>query len=180
MTSPLLTEVADKVTKRMDELRPAYLEYLELSAYAEQMSGFEPPEIPEGRIVLAPASTVPEAPAAAPAKPKPAAAKLPATRQRPGSAKKPAAKKPAAKAAAPNEGETVAKIKEIVAAHPDGIKIGEIIKEGNLSQSYTYDVVKRMTEAKELEKRNRKIYLHRNARTETPATSQQAAQAVTA
>lgn len=192
MPSNVITEVKATVVKRMEELRPAYLEYLELEAYAELTGNFTPPtiEAPEAPVV-APAEVAPvtaPAPAATPAKPA-------ATRSRPGS-KKPAAKKPAASkkpaapkakpapapaaAAAPNDGETVAKVKEIVASHPDGIKIGDIIKEGNLSQSYTYDVVKRLTESKELVKRNRKIYIHENAATTAPKASQAQPQAAAA
>lgn len=168
MPSNVITEVKATVEKRMEELRPAYLEYLELEAYVELTGNFQPPT-PEAPQAETPAP----APAATPAKPA-------ATRPRPGSGKKPAAKKQAAKKpaaakakpAAPNDGETVAKVKEIVAAHPDGIKIGDIIKEGNLSQSYTYDVVKRLTESRELVKRNRKIYIHENSATTAPKASQ--------
>lgn len=181
MTSNLLTEVQATVTARMQELRPAYLEYLELEAYAELTGKFESPvqttEEAQAALDAAPSIVTPvEAPAPA----KPTATKKPAApRQRPGS-KKPAAKaaakakpKAAAKPAA-SDGETVAKVLEIVAAHNDtGIKVGEIIAEGDLSQSYTYDVVKRLTEAKQLVKRNRKIYLHQNAAT-TAARSREA------
>lgn len=173
--SNTLTEVKAVVVKRLEELRPAYLEYLELEAYVELTGNF-PTATPEAEAEVPQPQATP-APAPAPAKPA-------ATRQRPGSAKKPAAKskpaaskKPAAKAkpaaAVPtSDGQTEAKVKEIVASHPDGIKVGDIIKEGNLSQSYTYDVVKRLTESKELVKRNRKIYIHENAATTAPKASQ--------
>jgi hypothetical protein len=168
VTSELLTEFQANIAKRIEDLRPSYLEYMELSAYMERMAGFEAPVSAEAVTQAAPpAPAVKTAPAAAT---KPAA-----PRQRPGStAKKPAAKKPAAKAPAvnANEGQTVAKIKEIVSSHPEGISVGDIIKEGQLSTSYTYDVVKRLVAGKELDKKNKKIFLHETSRsTRRPAAT---------
>lgn len=171
MTSTLLTEVEAKVTERMQELLPAYLEYLELEAYAQQMNGFQSP------VASVPATAPVAAPAAKPAAKKAAAKAKPASpRTRPGAKKKPAAKKAAALTA--SDGATVARIKEIVASHPEGIAVGAIIKEGELSTSYTYDVVKRLIESKELAKRNRKIYAVETARTRTPVVSAPTPQAV--
>lgn len=58
-------------------------------------------------------------------------------------------------------GETMKQVREIVARHPEGISVGEIIKEGKLSASYTYAVVKRLVERGEFQRHSKLIYPRR-------------------
>lgn len=147
MSSTIFTTTMEQAKARLAELRPAHEEYLKLTEFVEKFASFFEDAAP--------------APAPAPSPARAPKASAPATRKRPSSGK--AATKAAPTPAAVEEtdgrhGATVAKIKEIVAAHPEGISVGNIISEGQLSTSYTYDVVKRLVDRGEFEKRNRKIY----------------------
>lgn len=138
LASPAIKEALKQIQTRLDELRPAHEEYVALAEFAEKFHGFihEP-----GRT----AATVPKTV-------KPSTAKT---------AKAPP--KTAAKTSSPSDGrsghgETLQRIREIVESHPEGISVGDIIQEGQLSTSYTYDVVKRLVERGEFHKANRRIY----------------------
>jgi len=162
VTSNVLTQALDAARKRMDQLRAGYEEYLELEAYVQQMENFRP------TAATGSASKTPQA----------ASTRRPTnSRQRPGTGQRPGTTKTPSRATAnaaqqEAQGATVAKIKEIVAAHPEGISIGDIISEGQLSTSYTYDVVKRLVERGEFEKKNRKIFTHARGRSQrTTATT---------